>query len=370
MTSLMALTVADIATGLVGIPSLSGDEAAAVTWLCGQMAALGYDASVDGAGNAVGTIGAGEREIMLLGHIDTVPGDIPVRVEGGILHGRGAVDAKGPLATFVAAGARATLPAGVRLTVVGAVGEETFGSPGATWLRDHHPAPDMLIIGEPSGWDGVVLGYKGSLGLTATVACPSSHSAGPEPTAPELAFAFWQRLQDWLTRHNAGADSGFMTLDATLRSFDSASDGMTGTATLDGTFRLPPGTTIAWVREQVSALAGGVAIEWQENAEAYRTDKRSPLVAPFLAAIRAAGGQPKLKVKTGTSDMNVVGPVWGCPAVAYGPGDARYDHTPDEQIPLADLDLGVTVLAAAITRVAARGPLPPAPSPAKGGGDE
>ena len=33
---------------------------------------------------------------MLLGHIDTVPGDIPVRVEGGELVGRGAVDAKLP----------------------------------------------------------------------------------------------------------------------------------------------------------------------------------------------------------------------------------------------------------------------------------
>ena len=201
------------------------------------------------------------------------------------------------------------------------------------------------------------------------MSCPSSHSAGPEPTAPELAFAFWQRLQDWLTGHNGDAALGFTTLDATLRSFDSASDGMTGTAMLEATFRLPPGTTLAWVREQVSALAGDVALDWQENAEAYRTDKRSPLVAPFLAAIRAAGGQPKLKVKPGTSDMNVVGPAWGCPAVAYGPGDARYDHTPDEQIPLEDLDRGVAVLAAAIEGIAGRVPLPPAPSLVKGGGD-
>lgn len=352
MTSPTTTAVADLAAGLVGIPSLSGDEATAVAWLCERMTALGYEVSIDGAGNAVGTIGAGEREIMLLGHIDTVPGEIPVRVEDGVLHGRGAVDAKGPLATFVAAGALAVLPPGVRLTVVGAVGEETFGSPGATWLRDNHPAPDALIIGEPSGWDGVVLGYKGSLGLTATVRCPSSHSAGPEPTAPELTFAFWQRLQDWLAGHNDGSATGFTTLDATLRAFDSASDGMIGTATLVATFRLPPGASIAWVRGQVAALAGDVELGWQENAEAYRTDKRSPLVAPFLAAIRAAGGTPKLKVKTGTSDMNVVGPAWGCPAVAYGPGDARYDHTPDEQIPLADLERGVAVLAAALGRVA------------------
>ncbi len=67
---------------------------------------------MDEAGNAVGEIGAPDaaRTIVLLGHIDTVPGNIPVRIEaapaGDVLFGRGSVDAKGPLATFVAAAAR------------------------------------------------------------------------------------------------------------------------------------------------------------------------------------------------------------------------------------------------------------------------
>ena len=343
----------DVLTGLVGVPSVSGDEGRAVAWLCDTLAALGYDARVDGAGNAVGARGSGERELLLLGHIDTVPGEVAVRVADGVLHGRGAVDAKGPLAAFVVAGARAELPPGVRLTVVGAVGEESFGSPGASWLRDHYPAPDAVIIGEPSGWDGLVLGYKGSLGFTATVACPLSHSAGPAATAPELAFRFWLRLLAWTARHNAGASPGFDTLDATLRAVNSASDGLRDSATLRGTFRLPPGVPSDWVCARVAALAGdAVALDWQSNAEAFRSDKRSPLVAPFLAAIRAAGGVPRLKVKTGTSDMNLVGPVWGCPIVAYGPGDARFDHTPDEQIDLAEYGRGVTVLTTAIERIA------------------
>ena len=97
----------ELLRGLVAIPSLSGDERAAVVYLCAAMAELGFATEIDGAGNAVGTIGDGPREIVLLGHIDTVPGTIPVRIEDGVLHGRGAVDAKGPLATFVCArGAR------------------------------------------------------------------------------------------------------------------------------------------------------------------------------------------------------------------------------------------------------------------------
>jgi [amino group carrier protein]-lysine/ornithine hydrolase len=37
-------------------------------------------------------------------------------------------------------------------------------------------------------------------------------------------------------------------------------------------------------------------------------------------------------LKSGTSDMNVVGPVWQCPIVAYGPGDSALDHTPNEHL--------------------------------------
>jgi hypothetical protein len=63
--------------GLVRIPSVSGDEAAAVRYLVEQMQQLGFEAFVDEAGNAVGSVGQGRPETVLLGHIDTVPGQIP-----------------------------------------------------------------------------------------------------------------------------------------------------------------------------------------------------------------------------------------------------------------------------------------------------
>ncbi len=80
-----------------------------------------------------------------------------------------------------------------------------------------------------------------------------------------------------------------------------------------------------------------------------RAGKNNPLVRAFLAAIRAQNGVPSFKVKTGTSDMNVVtrpGPhttpivpegivssgTWDCPILAYGPGDSSLDHTPHEHI--------------------------------------
>ncbi|HLI50262.1 MAG TPA: [LysW]-lysine hydrolase, partial [Thermomicrobiaceae bacterium] len=299
-------------------------------------------------------------ELLLLGHIDTVPGELPVRIENGALYGRGAVDAKGPLATFVIAGARATLPKGVRLTVAGASGEESISSAGAHWLIDNHPAPAAVIIGEPSGWDGVVLGYKGSVALTYEVKQSVSHSAGPEPTAAELAVGFWNRLEKWAEEFNELVPvdvpgRAFHTVDPTLIAVASSTkDGLQSSATAQVGLRLPPALAPDAAIEQIEQLLGSGKLEARVNAPAFRVDKRLPIVAAFNAAIRAAGGSPHLKLKTGTSDMNLVGPAWRCPIVAYGPGDSSLDHTPNEHVPLADLEHATSILSAAIERIAKR----------------
>jgi LysW-gamma-L-lysine carboxypeptidase len=49
--------------------------------------------------------------------------------------------------------------------------------------------------------------------------------------------------------------------------------------------------------------------------------------------------------------MNLAGPAWNCPIAAYGPGDSRLDHTPDERIALSEYQAGVRVLAGALERL-------------------
>jgi len=100
--------------GLVSQYSPSGQERGAVEWLVARMKSLGYDnAFIDDAGNAVGVMGKGPKQIILLGHIDTVPGEIKVVRDGISLYGRGSVDAKGPLASFTDAVGRGG-PSGTR----------------------------------------------------------------------------------------------------------------------------------------------------------------------------------------------------------------------------------------------------------------
>jgi [amino group carrier protein]-lysine/ornithine hydrolase len=50
-------------------------------------------------------------------------------------------------------------------------------------------------------------------------------------------------------------------------------------------------------------------------------------------------------VKSGTSDMNVVGPQWKCPILAYGPGNSSLDHTPNEHLDLAEYQRAIAILA-------------------------
>jgi len=64
------------------------------------------------------------------------------------------------------------------------------------------------------------------------------------------------------------------------------------------------------------------------------------------------GGAPRLKVKTGTSDMNVVGAVWNCPMVAYGPGDSALDNIPNEHIEIGEFERGIEVLSRALALLA------------------
>lgn len=344
-TGMTASELADVELlrGLISLESLSGRESAAVAFLRAAMATRGFSIQEDAAGSAVGTVGQGDRHIVLLGHIDTVPGRIPVRIEEGVLWGRGAVDAKGPLATFVAAATSAAAELKARVTVVGAVGEEVIGSPGATEVA-RWAAPDFCIIGEPSGWDALCLGYRGSLSLIYTLRRSTRHTAGPGESVAEEAVQFWNDLRAELDVWNADATNSFGSIGHSLRVFNTMGDGLSDGAMLSIGLRLPPGIDVQRLLGRIRTIAGDAEIRVDGLQEGYRTTKQSKLVPPFLRAIREESGTPRFTLKLGTSDMNVVGPIWKCPIVAYGPGDSSLDHTPEERIDLSDYLRAVRIL--------------------------
>jgi LysW-gamma-L-lysine carboxypeptidase len=333
----------ELLEGLLQRYSPTFQEAGAVNYLVTQMRIAGLEACVDEVGNAVGVLGDGPREIMMLGHIDTVPGFIDVRREEDRLYGRGSVDAKGPLACFAAAAALAGARAGYRFVVIGAVGEEG-DSRGALYARDHHH-PDMLIIGEPSSWDRVTLGYKGSAWFEYEVKRTLAHTSANVDSACQTAVSFWNRVMERSERWNVGRLKMFDQLIPSLRAMHSQSDGFVETAQLKFNLRLPLDISLSEIETLVREQALEAEVRMVEGCPAYRAEKNTPLVRSFLAAIRQYGGSPTFTVKSGTSDMNLVAPVWQCPTVAYGPGDSDLDHTPHEHVLISEYQRAIQILA-------------------------
>jgi [amino group carrier protein]-lysine/ornithine hydrolase len=355
----------DLIRWLVAIPSLSRHEAAAASWLADQMRASGYDrAFVDEAGNAVGELGdpAAARTIVLLGHIDTVPGNIPVRIEEGLLYGRGSVDAKGPLAAFVCGAARfgsaAAKAAGVRVVVVGAVEEEAATSKGARFIASRfdgksEAVPSACIIGEPSHWNRVTLGYKGRLLCDLLADQPMAHTAGPDASVASVVVNYWNWVTAQAMRVNQGKEKVFDQLSPSLRRFiTSTTEDMHDTVDAQFAWRLPVGFDAdRFMSEFHDALTGlspntTFTVKFRGHEKAWRGDRHNTLVRSFLAGLRSVEPSETLGfvLKTGTSDMNVVGPAWQCPIVAYGPGDSSLDHTPNEHLPVDEYWKAVNVI--------------------------
>ncbi|MFF3482654.1 M20/M25/M40 family metallo-hydrolase [Streptomyces sp. NPDC002701] len=333
--------------GLVEIPSLSGEEAEAGAFLAERMTGLGYEVRTDAVGNVIGEIGdpAGPV-VMMVGHLDTVPGILPVRESDRLLFGRGTVDAKGPLAAMAHAGARAAASGAGRFVVVGAVEEEAT-SRGAHHLAATLDAPDALVIGEPSGSGAVVVGYRGVLRFRYDVSCPPAHTSSPADRAAELASDLWQAVRELLP---AGAVDGPL--------FDRASPALVGLeggltrAHAEISCRIPRGFDADRFLDAVREHAAGGEITVIEHVPAVRTGRGAPLVRTFADVVRRRTGDVSIKVKLGTSDMNILAPRWGVPALAYGPGDSRLDHTDEEHICLEEYLIGVDVLAEALPALA------------------
>lgn len=341
---------------MIGLYSPSYHERALVEFLVDWMREAGLGAWRDEAGNAVGgshpppNLGEGEgKGLLLLGHLDTVPGFIPVHREGDHLYGRGAVDAKGALAAFCVAAARVGPSLDQPLFLVGAV-EEEAKSGGARALLDRF-APQAVVIGEPSGWDRITVGYKGRLLVDVQLQREMGHTAGPGGGVCEEAISLWQMIRDRADRWNEGRNRLFHQLDLYLRSINSSNDSFTERVDMTVGLRIPPGFDVEAFKSQLSAQAGEASLSFRGQELPFRASKSTPLVRAFLYAIRAQGGEPRFAVKTGTSDMNIVGPAWDCPIVAYGPGDSSLDHTPHEHILISEYLRSIRVLEEALRRL-------------------
>ncbi|TYT62884.1 M20/M25/M40 family metallo-hydrolase [Natrialba swarupiae] len=156
--------------------------------LCETLRDAGTAPTVDDLGNVLATRGdeaADGPHVVLNTHIDTVAPHVPYERSGGggsdgedsdagdVVRGRGACDAKGPLAALLAAFLRVEPTAG-KLTLAITPDEETLMT-GAAGLEEELEA-DGYVVGEPTGLD-VCIAARGQCEGTITIEGESGHAA-------------------------------------------------------------------------------------------------------------------------------------------------------------------------------------------------
>src|SRR2546428_13768904 len=91
---------------MLDLYSPSGSEDQIASFLDSELRRNGLETKMDPAGNVIGEIGTGRPRILLCGHMDTIPGLLPVKIVNDPVYGPGAVDPNSSLASMTVACSR------------------------------------------------------------------------------------------------------------------------------------------------------------------------------------------------------------------------------------------------------------------------
>ena len=308
--------------------------------------------------------GTGEPVLAFAGHTDVVPtGPLekwdthpfePVIKENGMLHGRGAADMKGSLASMVVAVEQfvAEHPDHVgSIAFLITSDEEGPAKNGTVKVVEHLQARgehiDWCIVGEPSSTDklGDVVknGRRGSLNAYLTVKGKQGHVA-----YPHLANNPIHMLSDALAElTNHVWDNGNDFFPATSFQVTNIESGTGATNVIPGdlkmvfNFRYCTEVTAEQLMEITTSILEkhnvSFDIEWALSGRPFLTSGGSLIEAVKHSVSKVTGYEPELSTSGGTSDGRFIAPT-GTHVVELGPRNATI-HQVNEHVLASDLEL-------------------------------
>lgn len=308
---------------LAAIPSPTGEEAAAVSFLAALLEHEGFRVRrqpvTPGRDNLLALLD--DPLVVFSTHLDVVPPHLEVREDAEWLYGRGTCDAKGLAAAMTAAALRLRDRGERRVALLFLVGEED-GSDGARAAAALEPRGRFLINGEPTE-NRLSIGQKGALRVRLTASGRAAHSG-----YPELGESATEALLDTLAR---------------IRALPLPSDPVLGPATLNiGLISggvapnvIPPDAAADLMFRTVGDTA---ALRAAVRAACHpRVSPEFPLEFPPVRSAPLAGWEST--VVSYASDLPFLAS-WG-EGYQLGPGSITVAHTPEERIRKADLLEGV-----------------------------
>ena len=314
---------------LVDVPSESRSESAAVELVRELMpGAPVYD---DGE-----ALLYGEGPVVLAGHLDTIPaqGNIPGRIEDGVVHGLGSSDMKGGVAVMLRIASEVTEPSR-DLTFLFYECEEIDGKyNGLARLAENSPdllAGDFAVLLEPTN-GAIEGGCKGTLRVEITTKGIAAHSARPwkghnaiHDAAPVLARLSAYEAEtitvDGLDYHEA--------LQAVGISGGIAGNVIPDRCVVTVNYRYAPDKDTEAALAHVRQVFDGFEVELTDAADGARPGLLLPAARAFIEALGV-----QVNAKEGWTDVARFS-VLGIPAVNYGPGDPNLAHMDDERCPVA-----------------------------------
>ncbi len=312
------------------------------------------DVAIDEVGNAIGRRPgrSGERTIAYSAHLDTVfpeGTDVTVRFDGDRLNAPGIGDNTRGLVVVLGV-LRALEHAGIRteadLLFIGNVGEEGLGDlRGVKHLfRDGAPRIDTLIAVDGGETDRIVFGGVGSHRYRITFRGPGGHSWGAFGKAnPHHALGRAIALFDQnapavtttgeKTSYNIGRVGGGTSINSIPFESWMEVDMRSGSqAKLDEIDAVLQAAVEQALEEENDGRAEGEAltvdVERVGTRPAAKGDPQAPLVQRAVAATRAYGVEPELRISS--TDANLPISI-GVPAITMSRGGTGGDaHAPSE----------------------------------------
>jgi succinyl-diaminopimelate desuccinylase len=333
---------ADVVTltqALCDIPSVSGAEAGLADAVQRALLPLAHlEVLRDGDAVVARTRLGRAGRVVLAGHLDTVPvaGNLPSRLDGEVLHGRGTVDMKGGVAVMLRAAATVAEPVRDVSYVFYDNEEVEAARNGLGRLARTHPdwlAGDFAVLCEPTG-AVVEGGCNGTLRVTVTVAGVAAHSARAWMGRNAVHEA--AEVLDRLRRYRAGE----VGVDGLVYREGLQAVGITGgiagnvvpdRCVVTVNYRFAPDKSVADAEAHVREVFAGYPVEVVDAAPGARPGLTHPAAAQFVAAI----GRPAAP-KYGWTDVARFSAL-GVPAVNYGPGDPSLAHHDEERVPVSQL---------------------------------
>ncbi len=365
------------AQDLIRIPSLSGQEGAVVERIRTEMDALGFqDVRIDRVGNVVGRIaGSGEAPPVLLNcHTDVVaegdPGEwehppFGGEVSGGFLHGRGAMDIKGPLALQTYAAARLAGRAPGDVIVAHTVFEERGGLGMKQLLESGSVAPGAVVLGEATHGD-ICIGHRGRGEIEVVLHGLAGHASAPgrARNALDLVPGALAAVQDLARAQPEDPMLGAASLVATgVDVLPETRNVIPDRVTIVIDWRVLPGTDdqtmTSQVREAVRRRVGeladgfdvtvamaqerqvtftGLSFDRSLFSPGFLMDPADPLVVASAAAVgrREGAGPATVRPWTFATDGGWSSGIFGVPTVGFAPGEERFAHTNRERLDIEE----------------------------------